>query len=228
MRNFKYFCTILLFAVCLALSPAYGDINLLTNPGFESGTTGWQAFAGCQFTTSTTVYRSGASSGYAYGRTQPYQGIAQSLLGKMQVGKTYKITGWMKLEGASGSDNTIKATIKKVVDGNTIYNSVSTATGSNDRWTLLAGQYTLTADGSLTGLDLYFEGPPADVNFYVDDVNVSLLSPAPAAPAEPNTGKGNAAIDCPQIKSFGLGAFDAYQPTIYSRENKVYDLLKTV
>jgi hypothetical protein len=53
------------FSVCLVLLPAYGDINLLTNPGFESGTTGWQAFAGCKFTTSTAVYRSGASSGYA-------------------------------------------------------------------------------------------------------------------------------------------------------------------
>jgi hypothetical protein len=215
----------LLSAVCLALSPAYGDINLLTNPGFESGTTGWQAFAGCKFKISTTVYRSGTSSGYAYDRTQPYQGIAQSLLGKMQPSKTYTITGWMKLEGASGSDNTIKVTIKKTVDGNSIYTSVSTATGSNDSWTLLSGQYTLTADGALTGLDLYFEGPPADVNFYVDDVNVSEL---PAVPAEPNTGKGNAAIDRRQIENFGLCVCDVYQPTIYFRENGAYDLFKTV
>jgi arabinoxylan arabinofuranohydrolase len=212
----------LLFAVCLALSPAYGDINLLTNPGFESGTTGWFAFGGCKFKVSTTVYRSGTSSGYAYDRTQPYQGIAQSLLGKMEAGKTYAITGWMKLEGASGSDNTIKATIKKTTaDGNSIYTSVSTATGSNDRWTQLSGQYTLTSDGNLTGLDLYFEGPPADVNFYVDDVNVS----GPSAPAAP---KGNAAIDLWQIKGFGvLGVCDSYQPIFYYRENKVYDRFKT-
>jgi hypothetical protein len=184
----KYFCIGLLVAGILALSSAYGDTSLLTNPGFEDGTTGWLAFGGCSFTTSTTVYRSGASSGYANNRTQAYQGIAQSLLGKMQAGKTYRLTGWVKLEGSSGSD-TIKATIKKVVDGNSIYASVCTSTGSNDQWTLLSGQYTLTADGTLTDLDIYFEGPAAGVNFYVDDVNVSGPPSAPAAPADPNTKK---------------------------------------
>ena len=201
--SFKYFCTSLFFAFCLALSPAYGDINLLTNPGFEDGITGWNAFAGCNLTASTLHYRSGTSSGYASGRTQNYQGIAQSLLGKMEPGKTYRITGWVKLEGAPAGGDTIKATIKKVVDGNSIYTSVCTSTGSNDQWTLLSDQYTLTADGTLTALDIYFEGPAANVNFYVDDVNVSG-PPAPAAPAEPNaTGKPDTATRTRQIESPG-------------------------
>ncbi|MGA2916504.1 MAG: carbohydrate binding domain-containing protein [Sedimentisphaerales bacterium] len=64
--SFKHFCIFLIFAA--TLSSCYGDTNLLTNPGFESGTTGWSGF-GCSFTTSTTIYHSGTKSGYAYGRT---------------------------------------------------------------------------------------------------------------------------------------------------------------
>ena len=225
----KYFCIGLLVAGILALSSAYGDTNLLTNPGFEDGTAGWQAFGGCKLTTSTLQYRSGTSSGYASNRTQNYQGIAQPLLGKLQPDKTYRITAWIKLEGASAGNDTIKATIKKVDDSGASYDNVSTSTGSNNQWSQLSGQYTLTVNGTLTGLDIYFEGPAADVNFYVDDVNVLGPPPAPAAPAapaEPNTGKDNPTPRSQQIKDFGTaGTCDACQPTIHSRKNEVYSLL---
>ena len=72
--------------------------NLVTNPGFESGTTGWYG-SGCNFTTSTTVFHSGSRSGYAYNRTNTWNSIRQSMLGKMEAGRTYYISGWMKLEG---------------------------------------------------------------------------------------------------------------------------------
>lgn len=224
MMSFKYFCIGLFFVGVLMLSPAYGDINLLTNPGFEEGSEGWHAFGGCKFKTSTTVCRGGLTSGYAYSRTQDYQGIAQSLLGKMQADKTYSLAAWVRLEGTPGSSDTIKATIKKIDDSGTSYDQISASTVSSDQWSQLSGQYTLTVDGTLTGLDIYFEGPVADVNFYVDDVN--MFGP-PVAPADPNTtDKGKTAEHKQQMGRLdATGTCDVHQPAINSRKNKACNLL---
>jgi len=144
--------------------------NILTNPGFESGTTGWFGI-GCNFTTSTTVYRSGSRSGYANNRTNTWSSIRQSMLGKMQAGKTYLISGWMKLEGVSSSN--INVTVVKTDGSGTSYTWVAWTTGYDNQWTKLDGSYTVNVTGTLTELAIYFEGPAAGVNYYLDDVNVS-------------------------------------------------------
>jgi GH35 family endo-1,4-beta-xylanase len=157
-------------ALCLILSQTASADNLITNPGFESGTTGWSACGG-SFTTSTVIYRSGNQSGYAYSRTGTWNGIRQSLLGKMTPGKTYYISGWMKIEGTP--DCNINVTIVKTDDSGTTYTWVDWTKGYDNCWTQLKGPYTLDVTGALTELAIYFEGPPADVNYYLDDVNVA-------------------------------------------------------
>ncbi len=66
IRDFFVLAAVLIFFA--AFSQADAGENLVTNPGFESGTTGWSGL-GCSFTTSTAVYLSGLRSGYAYSRT---------------------------------------------------------------------------------------------------------------------------------------------------------------
>jgi len=196
----KAFCICSLFAVVLSLSHCYGATNLLTNPGFESGTTGWSGL-GCSITTSTTVYRSGSRSGYAYSRTATWNGLLQSLLGKMEAGKTYTISGWMMLENAGSNGDLIKATIKKTDGGVTTYTCVCQTTGYNGVWTPLIGTYTHSVNGTLTALDLYFEGPASGVNYYLDDANVVLYElPTP----EPNaTGKVDFGDVHQELEGFG-------------------------
>ena len=45
-------------------------------------------------------------------------------------------------------------------------------TGYDNQWTKLEGAYTVNVTGTLTELAIYFEGPAAGVNYYLDDVNV--------------------------------------------------------
>lgn len=59
---------VLFFIPALSFTPAYGGDNLVTNPGFESGTTGWVG-SGCTLSISTSVFHQGSKSGYATGRT---------------------------------------------------------------------------------------------------------------------------------------------------------------
>jgi len=158
-----------LLLLCMVCAQTQAADNLVTNPGFESGTTGWYG-SGCNFATSSAVYHSGSASGYAYNRTSTWNSIQQSMMGKMQAGRTYYISGWMKLEGTES--NSINVTVLKTDDSGTSYTWVAWTTGYNNQWTKLEGAYTLNVTGTLTQLTIYFEGPAAGVSSYLDDVNV--------------------------------------------------------
>jgi GH35 family endo-1,4-beta-xylanase len=165
--------TIALAVLWLLAGTSYGDAsNILTNPGFESGTTGWYG-VGCNLTASTNVYRSGSRSGYSYNRTNTWSSIRQSMTGKMLPGKTYHISGWMKIEGASSSG--INVTVAKTDGSGTSYTWVASTTGYDNKWTYVSGTYTVNVTGTMTDIFVYFEGPPTGVNYYLDDVNVMEL-----------------------------------------------------
>jgi endo-1,4-beta-xylanase len=174
----KYFCSGLLLTLLVLM----GDANLLENPGFEDGTTGWTG-RGCEIEAVSTPVHSGSGSAKASGRTDAWQGIKQSLLGKVSNGKTYKISGWVRLDN-SDSDTAI-VSIEQADDNGTRYINVNSAAASNSEWVELSGEFTLDAAGTLKTLDIYFEGPAPEVNFFVDDVSVSLAAPE-SSPAEPN------------------------------------------
>jgi hypothetical protein len=192
----KYFYMGLVLAAVMSITPAYGDTNLLKNPGFEDGTDGWEA-RGCKIESVTTPVHSGAKSVKAIERAETWQGVKQSLIGKVVNGKTYKISGWVRLDN-SDSDNIILS-IEMEDDNPPQYINLETLTCSNTEWTELSGEFTPSPSGTLKTLDIYFEGPAADVNFFVDDVNVfgpavtaqAAVKPEPNTPAkvEPNAPK---------------------------------------
>lgn len=147
---------------------ALGDTNILTNPGFESGITGWQARS-CTISASNTPVRTGNYSGCSKNRTAAWQGIQQSVLNKMAIGKTYQISGYVRISAPS---DTVKVSVQKTVDGVTSYTNVGVVTANNSDWTYVSGSYTLNAAGTLTELLVYFEGPASGVKLYVDDAVV--------------------------------------------------------
>ena len=156
-----------LLAVFL-LHPSIGAAqNLVTNPGFESDTTGWSGF-GASLSAPTNMPHSGTRSAYVTNRTTgTWNGVAQSFLGVMQPGSTYSISAWVRL--ASGGSQPAMLTIQKTDGSGTSYQPVASGTATSTGWTQLSGSYALTVSGTLTGLTLYMEGPATNVNFYADD-----------------------------------------------------------
>ena len=195
--------------------------NLLTNPGFEDGTAGWNSRGGCTLSTST-VSRSGSYSGYSTNRNYSWQGIKQSMLGEMQPGETYDISGWIMLENSSSDQ--IAVTIERKDDRGTNYIRVDTATGSNSSWTQLSGQFTLDVVGTLTTLDLYFEGPEAGINFYLDDAEVWGDG---AEPPDANAvGMVEIGIVYQELEGFGAsGAWYEGWLTAHPLKNEIYDVI---
>lgn len=186
----KYFNVALFFAACLAVSNCFGDTNILANPGFEDSSA-WGG-RGCTLTYATEQKLSGNSSGKATGRTDTWQGIRQSILGKAQPGKTYQISGWVRLENAI-RENVIVVSVEQKDDKGTNYINVASTIANDSNWFQLSGSFTLSVTGTLEVLDVYFEGPPADVNFYVDDANV--FGPSAEMPAAPPAGEPNKPAD---------------------------------
>jgi endo-1,4-beta-xylanase len=182
----KYLCSCLLLSLLVSFTPAFGDTNLLKNPGFENGTEDWTDRS-CQIEVVTTPVHSGAKSVKVSGRTETWQGVKQSLLSKVTIGKTYKISAWVRLENAD--TDTVIISIEQADDSGTKYKNVATGTAGKTEWVQLSGEFKLEANGALKTLDVYFEGPAKDINFFVDDVVVSGPEATMAEPADPNAAK---------------------------------------
>lgn len=141
--------------------------NLIQNPGFESGTTGWFGWGPVTFTSSTSQPHTGSRSASVQNRTNTWHGVAQSLLGDLQPTHSYRVSAWVRLAG--GNNEPVRLTVQKVDSGGTSYQWVATGTAQSTSWTQLIGGYTLDVNGTLSNLNLYVEGPAAGIDFYADD-----------------------------------------------------------
>ncbi|MBN2372121.1 MAG: carbohydrate binding domain-containing protein [Vicinamibacteria bacterium] len=203
-----------------------GDVNILVNPGFEAGMDGW-ADRNCAIAAVTSPVHGGSGGAKAYERTADWQGIKQSLWGKLVEGKPYKISGWIRLDNAPSGP--VALSVEQQDDGGTNYHNVASATATNDEWIKLSGEFTLTVTGALSVLDLYFEGPAPGVDFYVDDVSVlgPKFIPPPPVPVAPEA-TGRVDVGARRQKIEGLGASGAFYTSNFlghAQKTRLYELL---
>lgn len=202
-------CAVLVFGLLFAASAGIAE-NVLTNPGFESGTVGWSGFGPVSFTAPTTLPQSGFRSALIQNRTAAWNGVAQSVRQVMQPGVTYTISAWVRL--ASGGSQPVQITLKKSDGDGTSYASAATGTATSTAWTQLNGSHTLSVAGTLSDLTLYLEGPAAGVDFYADEFIVG-------APATVRVGEINVAVVRQAIDGFG-GAIAFYNNWITAHPYK--------
>jgi len=151
--------------------------NLIQNPGFEEGTTGWFGFGFATLSAPTTLPHTGNRSVLVEDRTDSWNGVAQSLLGVLQPATTYRISAWVRL--ASGPAQPVKLTFRQIDDSGTSFPAVASGTAGSAGWTQLIGSFTPVVNGTLTYLTLYLEGPAPGVSFYADDFEVVPLTVEP-------------------------------------------------
>lgn len=217
----KSFYTYLFCILILSLGTSYGDTNVLTNPGFESGIDGWSGRS-CSISAVTSPVHSGSYSGQAYGRTEDWQGIRQELLGKMVPGETYQVSGWIRT--SSTTSYSVKLTFRQTDDQGTRYIPVDSDTASSSNWVHLSGNFTLNVTGTLTRLYVYFEGPPAGVDICVDD---AVVYGPEAGAVDPNaTGQVDVSTRYQEIEGFGAaGAWYEGWLTAHPNKSQLYDIL---
>ncbi|MBN1764497.1 MAG: carbohydrate binding domain-containing protein [Sedimentisphaerales bacterium] len=177
--SFFGLCKSLLLLMLVSTTTACGAVNLVDNPGFEQGDAGWSGRS-CLIDMVSSPVHSGSAAVKAYDRYDNWQGIRQSMLNKMVAGKTYRVSGWVKLENAS-SDSVMISFEQQDGDG-TNYHNAASGTANDSYWTELTGEFTLEVNGALSVLDLYIEGPEPEVILYVDDINVYEAKPGDSLP----------------------------------------------
>jgi hypothetical protein len=150
--------------------------NLFTNPGFESGTTGWPGNSSATLSSVTNQFHGGSRSAYLTNRTATWNGIVQNVAGVLQNSNTYALSAWVRIENAT--NQSVKITLQKTDASGLSYTSVaSTTVASANAWKQLNGSFTLNIAGTLTNLTLYIEGPASNVNFYADDFSLTNVPP---------------------------------------------------
>jgi hypothetical protein len=149
--------------------PACSTSNVATNPGFESGTTGWQALGTATLGTSTSVKHSGVRGGSLSNRTQNWHGLLQPLLNKVLSGRTYQVEAWARVSSSSAP---VKLTVKQTCAGGAAsYVQIDTDTANNAGWKQLTGSFTVPSC-TLSEISVYVEGPNSGVTLYADDLVV--------------------------------------------------------
>ena len=155
-----------------------GGVNLITNSGFETNTTGWSVFGGsATIATSSEQAHSGSQSLVITGRTQTYQGPQYSVLGVAMPGTSYTLSLWGRLP-SSNSTGSLTVTLHYTCSGGSSAGEnyltwVATSPASASSWTQFSGAQTFPAcagGGSMSVASLYVESPSATLSYYVDDV----------------------------------------------------------
>ncbi|MEV1121870.1 family 43 glycosylhydrolase [Actinosynnema sp. NPDC049800] len=198
-----------LFAAGLAATPAAtaAEPNLITNPGFEDGLTGWtvnsgNATDGAVLSTTADAH-SGSGAVQVTNRKTTGSGPAQDLAGKVQAGKTYTVTAWVKYENAASPAT--KQFFVTMHYGGSTYTNLGTGTVPRGQWGLLQGTFTIPAGQSVTTPRVFVETPwtadpgaaPAThlMDFKVDDVVLREFTPSTTIEVlGKNPGEGNPLI----------------------------------
>jgi endo-1,4-beta-xylanase len=144
--------------------------ELLTNPGFEQGTTDWSNFGGTSISAQSTYVHSGGQAVKVSNRNATWDGVQQDVTSQVQANGqgSYTLTAWFRL--ASGT-YTAKVTVRLVADSTT-YKGI-TCTANSTGWTECSGSTDLTWSGTLKSATFYLEIPgSSSVDFYGDDASL--------------------------------------------------------
>jgi hypothetical protein len=144
--------------------------NVIANADFESGTTsGWFGFGSPSLAATTAQAHGGHWSLLATNRTATFMGPGSDVLAAVSPG-VYQANAWVRLDGAAASEvfMTAKITCTGAADQ---FVRIGTANATDSAWTQLTGSLTVPSC-PLSGLIVYFEGPPVGVNEYIDDVEL--------------------------------------------------------
>ena len=167
----------LLFASVILLAfTTNAQSNLITNGGFENGTTGWSVW-GATLSTTTDAH-TGSSAAKVSNRKNPWDAVVTDLTKIIANGQTYTLSAWIKIPNPAVNS---RATLSLNVDGVTTYTSYlwtnSPVIGS---YTFYTQTFTLNWTGNLINANLYFENESVGEvysDYLIDDVQLIKIIP---------------------------------------------------
>jgi hypothetical protein len=141
--------------------------NLLDNPSFEQGPSGWTC-NGCTHVRELTVVAAGNESAFASARAGSWSGPTQTITGKLTNGKTYAVSARVRTTRPEGS--TARVTFFVRTSTGTQYVSGPQGAVSATQFTAIAGNVPISWSGTLLEARVYVETSGDSASFYLDDV----------------------------------------------------------
>jgi len=110
----------------------------------------------------------------------------------LTAGATYQISAYVMLQNADASNPTVTMSTRTANCATSgAYANLATSGGlSNTAWTKVSGTFSFSdLPGPPSSLTLYFQSSSATDSFYISDVAIGQLTPAPLPPdQQDNTG----------------------------------------
>jgi len=145
-------------------TPTPAPTNLLTNPGFESGTTGWTC-NNCTLSTVSSPKHSGSKAAQVTNRAANWAGVQQDITNVLATNGqgTYTLEAWVRM--ASGS---ARAKVTVMVRGDsTSYFGVTCS--ANTSWKKCSGTRNITWSGTLQKATFFVKTTSGTTSYYADD-----------------------------------------------------------
>jgi endo-1,4-beta-xylanase len=174
-------------------APPPGGTPVVTYTFSDGGVDGWTPFGSASLANSVPPIvdpNGDARSLLVSNRTAGYMGPSLNLLSINNVvaGATYQITAYVLLAAPDSSNPTATLSTKTTNCANTSgsYSNLATSAPlSSTAWTKVEGTLSFSnLPGPPSSLVLYIQSSSATDSFYIDDVTVGQLSPAPPSPSQ--------------------------------------------
>jgi len=144
--------------------------NLLTNPGFESGTTGWTC-NNCTGSAVTSPVFAGSQAYQAAARAAAWSGPNQDVTSKVVNGQVRTTEVWVRLASGTGS---ARVTVELNTSTGTTWVALAPDTAVNSTgWTKVSGSATVSWSGMLNTAKWFVETASGTTTLYIDDAKMN-------------------------------------------------------
>ena len=182
-----------LFSGCASSSGGGGKEVTVYQEDFENYAGGWRPRGGASISVVSGTSHSGNKSLYVTNRSKTWHG-AIYIMANLKPGQTYRISVWAMFNDDTAPAQGINISIQQTVDGQgETYTTIGADRIPKGEWTYIEGEYTVPRSRFEMETGLYFEGTykadentqPGDLfSFYIDDIVITRLPPAPPPSVE--------------------------------------------
>ena len=159
--------------LAIGIPTARAQTNRIVNPEFDNSTQSWWTPGNGRLNIVADSFR-GNNACRVTGRNEVWDGMAQTLLGKLDVGKDYHFSCYVKTIGVPTGE--MRLEIAQEDDRpDPVYLQIGKALANDQRWTLLQGGFQLESNGPLKSLHFTVNSTDADptkFDFLLDSVSI--------------------------------------------------------